>query len=529
MSQPPNESPWTRRRLLGATVAGAFSAAINRFMPSLGASAAPRDQQVRTTLAFTPFTAELPRPPTLSPAPPFASDCQAALLLSPLPPKYYQVRMRRGIAQIIPGVETEIWGYEGTWPGPTIRARAGEPTIVRQFNDLDRETSVHLHGGHQEAVSDGYPLDLIAPGAFRDYGYPQLAAGNEPGQSLSTIWYHDHAVDITAENVYHGLAGFYLVRDDLESTLIADGRLPADEFDLPLALQDRTLNPDGSLYFDPLNHDGFLGDLFCVNGAAQPFVRVRRRQYRLRILNGSTARVYMLRLSNDAPLLVVGSDSTLLPAAVAAQRILLGPAERADVIVDFRNAPPDLFLENIAVQTDGRGPGGTAQRPDVAVPGVPQLRFVVNEATESDPVRIEAGDPLRPVVRIHADDITTTRRFEFNRDRGAWTVNGQFFDPYVPIATPRIGEPERWILANNSGGWWHPIHIHQELHQVQSVNGRVPPPLLRGNKDTTLLGPNDVAEVFIRFREFPGRFVFHCHNLSHEDMAMMARFDVMEG
>jgi len=511
--------------LIGTAVGGFGWPAAARRLPR----APSPDSTPSTPIPVRPFAAELPLPAVLQPVAPFPTDRAFPPGLVDAPAKYYQVHMRRGVTQIIPGTDTEIWGYEGTWPGPTIRARVGEPVVVRQFNDLDQETSVHLHGGHQPAESDGYPADLIPPGGSRDYGYPNALPGGDASQALSTIWYHDHAQDITGQNVYHGLSGLYLVRDDLEASLIAAGTLPGDEFDVPLVLQDRVLNADGSLFFDPLNHDGFLGDVFCVNGRAQPFFRVRRRQYRFRVLNGSTARFFMVRLSSGASMLAVGADSTLLPRAIRVDRVLLGPAERVDLIVDFRHAPSELFLENIVVQDDGRGPGGTSTEPDVVVPGTPLLKFVVGSTTETDPVAVQPGDALRPLVRIQPDEVRATRTFEFDRDKGAWTINGQLFDPDVPIASPRLDAAERWFIVNKSGGWWHPIHIHQELHQVQSFNGRTPPPLLSGNKDTTVLGPNDVAEILIRFRDFPGRFVFHCHNLAHEDMAMMARFDVVEG
>jgi FtsP/CotA-like multicopper oxidase with cupredoxin domain len=522
---------WTRRQVLGAGLVGAYGVTLGLAVPEFAAGALRSDgpsSTPRTPFVITPFVEEVPIPPELQPVPPFATERGFPAEQVQAPAKYYEIRMQKGTARIIPDVETEIWGYNGIWPGPTIRARAGEPVVVRQVNDLDEEVAIHLHGAHPPAESDGYPADLVDPGAFRDYGYPNVPAGAEAGQSLSTIWYHDHAQDITGQNVYRGLAGFYLVRDDFETGLIGAGTLPGDEFDLALVLQDRVLNADGSLFFDPLNHDGFLGDVFCVNGKAQPFVSVRRRQYRLRVLNGSNARFYMLRLSTGAPFLAVGVDSALLPTAVQVQSVLLAPAERVDLIADFRNVS-EVFLENIVIQNDGRGPGGKSSRPDVRIPGVPLLKFVVNPSSEDDNVHVQAGDVIRPLIRILPEEVVATRTFVFGRSQGAWTVNDAFFDPDVPIAQPTLGTAERWIIKNDGGGWWHPIHIHQELHQLQRFNGRVPPPLLRGLKDTTVLGPNDTAELFIKFRDYPGRWVFHCHNLAHEDMAMMARFDVVGG
>jgi FtsP/CotA-like multicopper oxidase with cupredoxin domain len=447
--------------------------------------------------------------------------------------------MRKALTEIIPGVQTEIWGYDGQYPGPSFRSRSGTPDVVRFVNELEVETSIHKHSGHSPSESDGLPFeDLLIPAqvpgkaaSFRDYCYPHQPTGfstgePDPNDNETTAWYHDHATDITGPNVYHGLAGFFLVTDDLEQRLIASGKLPAPAFDVPLALQDRRFNADGSLFYNPFEHDGFLGDVFVVNGKAQPFFRVQRRKYRFRILNGANARMFFLRLSNDAPFIRLGTDGWLLPRAIQQDRIFLGMAERADVVVDFRNAPDTVFLENIAVQDSGRGPAGDLANPEVVVPGTPLLKFVVQGPNVANDASIAVGDLLRPNTPILANEIVATREFEFIRSEGAWQVNGRFFDENRVDATPRINTAERWILKNGGGGWWHPIHIHLEAHQVQTFNGAPPLPQNAFKKDTTLLGPDDEAEVFMRFRDFPGRFVTHCHNIEHEDMRMMIRFDV---
>jgi len=401
----------------------------------------------------------------------------------------------------------------------------GRADRVRQMNGLTFETSVHQHGGHNAADSDGFPNDFTFPGGSKDYFYPNEPAGThepsgaDPNDNPSTLWYHDHAMDTTGPNVYHGLAGFYLMTDDVEDGLVSSGTLPLTDFDVPLVLQDRRFNADGSLFYDPFEHDGFLGDVFLV----QP------RKYRFRILNGHNARIVMLRLSNNAQFLQVGADSWLLPFAISRRHILLGMAERADVVVDFSGlSGSSIFLENILVQNDGRGPGGDLNNPDTRIPGIPLVQFIVDlklDPTKPDAATM-AGSALRPNTPILAKEIVATRTFEFNRSNGAWQINGRFFDPNRNDASPALGTAERWILKNGGGGWWHPIHIHLEAHQVQSFNGRPPALYNSFKKDTTLLGPGDEAEVFMRFRDHGKRFVFHCHNIEHEDMRMMAVFDV---
>ena len=504
---------------------------------AVGEAARPRPAQAGggdgappTPISFTPFTRELPMPVTQARVAPFATARQ---FTSGGAPNYYTMTMRKALTEIIPGVQTEIWGYEGRYPGPTIRGRIGTPDVVRHINALDVETSVHQHGGHNPSNSDGLPYadQLIFPGDSKDYGYTNapvgFSTGNpDPNDNPSTAWYHDHATDITGPNVYRGLAGIYLMTDELEEGLIASNTLPAPAFDLPLALQDRRFNADGSLFYNPFSHDGFLGDVFVVNGKAQPFFRVQRRKYRFRILAGSNARIWMLRLSSGAPFLQVGNDAWLLPFAIPRDRILLSMAERADVVVDFSNAPDVVYLENILVQDSGRGPGGNIENPNVQVPGTPLVKFIVEGPRVPNDATIKAGDLLRPHTPILPQEIVATREFEFNRSQGAWQVNGRFFDENRADANPAINTAERWILKNGGGGWWHPIHIHLESHQVQRFNGYAPALYNSFKKDTTLLGPGDVAEVFIKFRDHPGRFAMHCHNVEHEDMRMMIRFDV---
>ena len=521
---------------------------------ALGDAARPRaargDGPPPTPIRFTPFTRELPTPGNggisiLRPGATFTTACTFA---SGKQPNKYVVHMKKARVEIIPGVQTEIFGYEGQYPGPTIVGHIGTPDVVRFVNkaddsatpsrdDLDVETSVHQHGGHNPSTSDGLPMadQLIFPGQFKDYCYPNEPTGSldgdpDPNDNPSTPWYHDHATDITGPNVYHGLAGLYPTTDALEDGLIASGKLPAvgSTFDVPLVLQDRRFNADGSLFYNPFDHDGFLGDVFVVNGKAQPVFHVQRRKYRFRILNGSNARMYLVRLSNGAPFLQIGADTWLLPFPIQRDRIFLAMAERADVIVDFATMQPgEVFLENILVQDGGRGPGGDLNNPDVRIPGTPLVKFVVGAGAAAGDLTITRDTALRPHTPIGLNEIVRTRTFEFNRSNGAWQVNGRFYDEDRSDADVKRGSAERWILKNGGGGWWHPIHIHLEAHQVQSFNGAPPPIYNSFKKDTTLLGPGDEAEVFIRFRDHLGRFVCHCHNIEHEDDRMMIRFDVV--
>jgi len=199
------------------------------------------------------------------------------------------------------------------------------------------------------------------------------------------------------------------------------------------------------------------------------------------------------------------------------------------VIIDFSQYSPgdEVFVTNHLTHgiDDGRGPEEDIDEPqDWPQNGTPLIKFVV-EGPRDTSISIGPGDPLRPHTPIHPDEIVRTRRFEFERSHGAWVVNDEFFDPDRDDADPQLGTAERWIIENDSGGWVHPIHIHLEGQQIQRIAGHAPAPHEAAKKDTVLLGDFN-ATVFIKFRTFPGRFVFHCHNIEHEDMRMMGVFNV---
>ena len=211
---------------------------------------------------FEPFQRDLPRIPELLP------------VSSTRTQDTYEIAIREGMAEILPGFQTPIYGYEGVYPGPTIRARKGRKVVVRQRNTLPFESNVHLHGGYVPAEHDGHPMDVIAAGRSFDYHYP-----NE--QDAATLWYHDHAHGRTSKTLYYGLLAMYILEDDLETEL----GLPQGEFDVPLVIADHAFNKDGSFRYAENVDLGFRGDTILVNGAVSPRMAVQRRKYRLRFLN----------------------------------------------------------------------------------------------------------------------------------------------------------------------------------------------------------------------------------------------------
>jgi FtsP/CotA-like multicopper oxidase with cupredoxin domain len=311
----------------------------------------------------------------------------------------------------------------------------------------------------------------------------------------------------------------FICTDRFEENLISSGVLPT--LDVPLVLCDRRFNADGTLYYDMLDHNGAIGDVFLVNGRVQPKFQVQRRKYRFRLLNGSSARYYDLRFSDGRPFLQIGNDAWLLPFAMQRDNMTLCPAKRADIIVDFTNAPSELYLNNWMAHDDGRGPAGTLATP------IPLLKFEVVGARPKTDAKVTVGTPIRPNTPILASEIVTTRTFDLGRKNGSWVINGQLYEPERIDASPVLGTAERWILNNNGGGWWHPVHIHLESHQIQSINGAPPDPWLAYKSDTCNLPGGASAEIFMKFRTFKGPFVFHCHNVEHEDVRMMCNFETI--
>lgn len=469
---------------------------------------------------------------------------------------------------------TPVWAYVDT-SGPTsprlfsfrypridMGQRAGSGIVVRMHNGLPTAAAdfgmprmtVHFHGGHQPAAADGFPHDVlnrpsffpehlvINPGEDYDYVYPWRDVGFIDGPEKSEergsfYWFHDHLLDFTGPNVYRGLAGMALAYDEVDSGDEHDTNpfalgLPSGDYDLPLVLQDKVFDANGELVFDPFNQDGFLGDTFLVNGIVQPYHPVERRRYRLRFLNGSTARMYQLYLTNDAgqtfPMTQIATEGGLLARPIPdLQSVLVYMADRVEMVVDFGaavfNDQTVVYLENRLAQTDGRKPDGIVSR------GPKLLKFILGARTENSRPVPPVLRPLDPITEQEKAD-AERRTFRFNRNDGLFTINGTPIDIERASVTPGQNRGQIWRLENNSGGWWHPIHIHSEYMRILSRNGKQPPLDERdGNakKDVVLLRGGDVVEIYIKFRDYPGPFVFHCHNLQHEDMAMMARYDVV--
>src|SRR5215469_8215111 len=483
-----------------------------------------------------------------------------------------------------------IWGFDdGTGtrsPGPTYRAFYGMPQLTRNINSLPQVTqqnntgfgfpsvTTHLHNAHNPSDSDGNPCDFYTNGHFCDQYYPNVLAGfnsdHQPNgdinESLGTLWYHDHRVDFTSQNTYKGLVGFYCLFNQFDTGDESTGfHLPSfPQFDIPLTFADKVYDPEtGELVFDLFNLDGILGDKFLVNGTIQPFFQVEPRRYRFRFLNTGPSRFYeffltsLNNLNRQNPYWLIGTDGNLLPSPIQVQSVRIGPAERVDVIIDFHPfAGQTIYLENRLNQINGQGPAAVdsqvapqnssttecslvlnSNQPAIfpAGSGNLVLQFQVSGTPVSDHSVNPATNPTfyqLPSTRVEPRIVRT---FKFDRLNGQWSINGQFMDcgigPSGFSETFRFAvqqnSSEQWLLTNLTGDWTHPVHIHLEEHRILSRN-RAKPTVAAdlGRKDVTQLHPNERVQLFFRFRDWLGKYPIHCHNVVHEDHAMMAIWHV---
>jgi len=436
-----------------------------------------------------------------------------------------------------------VWGYEGyegIFPGPTIKARHGRTTVIRHLNRLAIPTVVHLHGGATPSESDGFPTELQIPDGHPSYVLQSAMcdvtpSSSDPGhgdrsrssnstrtyvypnkQRAATLWYHDHAMGFNGRNIYMGLAGLYLIEDEEEAAL----PLPRGICDIPLMLFMRTFGADGALVYNSVGHTGAQGDVMLVNGAPWPRLEVARRKYRFRILNASNATTFRLALSSGKPLVQIATDGGLLPEPVTSPSIPLAMAERVEVVIDFAeySSGSTLVLQNLEMA----GVLGKIMRFDVTGPEV--------HDDSSVPQRLATMTALRPEAAVRTREFRFGGITAFNMPPVAWAINGNRFDPCRVDAAPRLGDTEIWHFYNSPSRFHsriHPPHIHLVQFQILERNGKAPYSHETGWKDTLRLEPGEDARVIMRFGGYKGRYILHCHNLEHEDYEMMARFDVV--
>jgi FtsP/CotA-like multicopper oxidase with cupredoxin domain len=454
---------------------------------------------------------------------------------------------------ILPGGETRTWQYHAnllqgpsaslqtlpdSYLGPILRLRRGQTLRVKFENQINEPTVVHWHGLSVPDSMDGHPRHAIDHGKNFTYEFPIL---NHAG----TYWFHPHPHQRTGAQAYYGLAGLLIVSDDEESNL----GLPSGEFDLPLVIQDRSFDSQNQLIYAANPMIGFLGERILVNGQLDYRLEAAAASYRLRLLNGSNARIYKLAWNDETPLTVIATDGGLLETPVQRSYVTLAPGERVELFADFSSEPlgTQRRLVSLPFNTESGGlgsmMGGAIGLPQGA--GIDVLHLEITRPGQPGlglPERLPAAGFLKGQDAVNS---RRPRRFDLTMHM-VGLINGRTFEmeSISPDEVVRLGDLEVWEFANLGGGMGmmggsdqpHPMHIHGVQFQVlernlesgsrRSYDALSDGFIDHGWKDTVLVMPGEVVCVLVKFEHYTGVYLYHCHNLEHEDGGMMRNFRV---
>jgi FtsP/CotA-like multicopper oxidase with cupredoxin domain len=482
---------------------------------------------------------------------PWSRSAAAAATDKFMPDVEIELVARPDELQLLPGRPTAVWRYVGrvlkgpaeslqpisdSYAGPILRFRTGQNVRIRFLNRIPQPSIVHWHGLIVPERMDGHPRDVVATGGEHVY---EFQVRNRAG----TYWFHPHPHETTGTQVYGGLAGLFLVSDDEERA----AQLPSGERDISIVLADRTFDPANQLVYEAAMGPGmmgamagFVGERILANGRPSLSFPAAAGAYRVRLLNGSNSRIYRIARSDRKPLVAIASDGGLLAAPLTAPFLVLGPAERAELWVDFRDESAGSRIALVAEPLDfggagmgmmggmmGRGRGGG---PQPATPHAFAL-FAVGRGGggQALPARLAK---LAPAA---APPGSKRREFAITLGRMRWGINGRTFEmeEVAPYERVRLGDTEVWEFSNRTPmmSLPHPMHVHAVQFRVLERIGT--PPGLEGwragfldggLKDTVLVLPGERVRVLLTFNGFGGLFLYHCHNLVHEDMGMMRNF-----
>jgi FtsP/CotA-like multicopper oxidase with cupredoxin domain len=300
--------------------------------------------------------------------------------------------------------------------------------------------------------------------------------------------------------------------------------IPKGEYDKPLILGDAAFAEDGALLWDDNSHSGVYGDVILVNGRPWPNLKVAKRKYRFRVLNASISRGYTLKLSNGQSFQIIATDGGLMNAPQTVTSLKIGMAERYEIVIDFAKITAGQKIQLLN--------GGVKNATDYDNTGKVMQFEVTADAFDAanNEVPAKLGNP--PAMLLKATESKATRKLRLERSNGMWVINGETWDDVVRaeyarvIANPNVGDVETWEIENKSGGWFHPLHIHLVDFQVLTRNGKAAPAQEKGPKDVVYVGEGETVRLLMRFGPEHGRYMIHCHNLSHEDHDMMTQFQV---
>ena len=413
------------------------------------------------------------------------------------------------------GQNTNVIAINGSYPCPSVVIQKGSVFTANFVNNLTEPATIHWHGVNVPELMDGHPKDAIPPGGNYTYTFPVI---NRAG----TYFYHSHADMQTAKHVYKGFAGFFIVDDPDEIPL----GLPRGSFDVPLCIQDRRAADIPQFTYNPAMPEmmhGYLGDTPLINGTPDAYFEVSKTLYRFRLLNGSNARIYKIALSDNRPFHVIATDGGLKDSADEVTSFMLAPGERVDILVNFSSYTigQNVTLKSLPFTVPG---GGTyVQGTEMNL-----LRFDVTGSLSSGGV---VPSSMPPINYYNIADATAVRNFTLTSSGSTMPmhkINGLTFEMNrIDWETP-LNKLEEWKIINTSN-MLHPMHSHSDQFQVYSRNGStILPPSDKGWKDTVLLNPFETVRILVKFSTYSGIFLFHCHNLEHEDDGMMLNFKIVD-
>ncbi|WP_010093540.1 multicopper oxidase family protein [Ornithinibacillus scapharcae] len=424
----------------------------------------------------------------------------------------FHLTAQNGTSEFFNGIETETLGYNGNYLGPVIRVREGQQVKVKMKNDLDEATTLHWHGLRVDGENDGGPHSGVLPG---DTWEPEFTIE----QPAATLWYHPHMMHMTAKQVYEGLAGLFIIEDEVSDQL----DIPKDYGvnDIPLIIQDRRLDASGNMKYDPGMNDimmGLYGNAFLVNGAISPYLEVPKGMVRLRLLNGSNGRTYHFELNNGQSFYQIATDGGFLEKPVEMDSIRMSPAERAEILVDFSELESG---DSIQLVDTGSDLAKTVSESDVEL-----MKFVVIDE-ETDVFTIP--EKLTTIEKLAPDSSAATREMVMAGVGATLTINDKTMDMSRIDEVVNWKDTEIWEVTNQrtgtQGGMPHPFHLHGVQFQVLDRDGNPPAANESGWKDTILVHPGETVRIITNFKN-KGIFMYHCHILEHEDAGMMGQYEV---
>ncbi|MFV2063825.1 MAG: multicopper oxidase family protein [Chloroflexota bacterium] len=431
--------------------------------------------------------------------------------------RVYDLTMAQGSMEYVPGKTTATFAYNGSILGPTMLMRKGDEVVINVTNNLGEPSTTHWHGIHLPAMMDGGPHQVIADGETWQARYTIM---NE----AATFWYHPHLENKTAEHVYHGLAGLFIIEDPL-SDIALPNRYGID--DIPLIVQDKIIDADGSFNY-PGTTFGVKGDHFLVNGAVTPTFDAPAQFVRFRILNGSNARIYNFGFSDDRDFYQIGTDGGLLEDAVPLTRLRLSTGERAEILIDFSDQQDsEVRLVSYSSELDNINPFWHTNGLDRSTIDLMSINI---KAPTADAITALPAF-LASIDRLQESAVDNTRTLVLEMGfTGPMTINGQSMDMDRIDEVVKLDDTEIWEIINRSE-MPHPFHIHDIQFEVLARNGSPPPDNERGWKDTVLVMPGETVKIITHFSDFADPdvpYMYHCHILEHEDAGMMGQFTVVE-